>query len=71
MTLTVHMNLQLLERGDLPIALFSYIAPHLYKLPITIKLIASLHTFKSHLKDFLFSRAYDQSGLTVREDYEL
>ena len=34
---------------------FSYIAPHLYnKLPITIKLIDSLNTFKSHLRHFLF-----------------
>ena len=45
---------------------FSYIAPRLYnKLPIAIKLIDSLNTFKSHLKAFLFSRAYDQSGLNV------
>ena len=51
---------------------FSYIAPRLYnKLPITIKLIDSLNTFKSPLKAFLFSRAYDQSGLTVEEDYAL
>ena len=51
---------------------FSYIAPRLYnKLPITIKLIDSLNTFKSHLKAFLFSRAYDQSGLTAQEDYAL
>ena len=51
---------------------FSYIAPRLYdKLPITIKLINSLNTFKSHHKAFLFSRAYDQSGLTVQEDYAL
>ena len=35
---------------------FSYIVPHLYnKLPITIKLIDSLNTFKSHLKAFFFS----------------
>ena len=35
---------------------FSYIAPRLYKkLPITIKQINSLNTFKSHLKAFLFS----------------
>ena len=34
-------------------------------MPITIKLIDSLNTFKSHLKAFLFSRTYDQSGLTV------
>ena len=51
---------------------FSYIAPHLYnKLPITIKLIDSLNSFKSHLKAFLFSRAYDRSGLAVQEDYAL
>ena len=66
------MNLELLERGDLPITLFPYIVPRLYnKLPITIKLIDSLNTFKSHLKAFLLSRAYDQSGLTVQEDYAL
>ena len=51
---------------------FSYIVPRLYnKLLITIKLIDSLNTFKSHLKAFLFSRAYDQSHLTVQEDYAL
>ena len=51
---------------------FSYIAPHLFnKLPFTIKLIDSLDTFKSRLKAFLFSHAYDQSGLTVQEDYSL
>ena len=72
MTLTVCMILELLERGNLPIVFFSYIAPHLYnKLPITIKLIDSLNTFKGHLKAFLFSRAYDQLGLTVQEDYAL
>ena len=46
---------------------FSYIAPRLYnKLPIINKLIDSLNTFKSHLKAFLFSHAYDQSGLLFR-----
>ena len=49
---------------------FSYIALCLYnKFPITIKQIDSLNTFKSHLKAFLLSSAYDQSGLTVQEDY--
>ena len=68
---TVCMTLELLERGFAS-RYFSYIAPSLYnKLPITIKLIDSLNTFKSHLKAFLFSRAYDQSGLTVQEDYAL
>ena len=51
---------------------FSYTAPRLYnKLPVTIKQTDSLNTFKSHLKAFLFSRAYDQSGLTVQENYAL
>ena len=51
---------------------FSYVAMRLYdKVPITIKLIDFLNTFKSHLKAFLFSRAYDQSDLTVQEDYAL
>ena len=51
---------------------FSYTAPHLYnKLPISIKLIDSLNTFKNLLKAFFFSCAYDQSGLTVQEDYAL
>ena len=51
---------------------FSYIAPRLYnKLPITVKLIDFLTTFKSHLKAFHFSRAYEQSSLTVQEDYAL
>ena len=51
---------------------FSYIALRLYnKLPITIKLVNSLNTFKSHPKAFLFPRASDQSGLTVQEDYSL
>ena len=51
---------------------FSYIAQRLYnKLPITIRQIDSLNTFKSHFKAFIFSRAYNQSGLTVQEDYAL
>ena len=53
---------------------FSYIDTHLYtgnKLPVTVKQIDSLNTFKSHVKAFLFSLAYDQSGLTVQEDYAL
>ena len=59
------------ERG-FAIHSFSYIASHLYnKLPITIKQIDSQNTFKSHLKVFLFSCAYDQLGLTVQEDYAL
>ena len=51
---------------------FSYIAPRLYnKLPVSVKQANSLDTFKSHLKAFLFSRAYDLLRHTVREDYAL
>ena len=51
---------------------FYYIAPRFYdKLPVTVKLIDSPNAFKSHLKAFLFTRAYDQPGLTVQEDYAL
>ena len=72
MTLTVYMNLELFGERGLANRSFSYIAPPLCnKLPVTIKLIDSLNTFKSHLKAFLFSRAYDKPGLTVQEDYAL
>ena len=51
---------------------FSFIAPRLYNnLPIAIKQIDSITTFKSHLKALLFSRSYDLSSLTVREGYAL
>ena len=49
---------------------FSYIAPRLYnRLPVAIKQAESLCSFKTNLKTFLFSRAYDLSSQTVREDY--
>ena len=49
---------------------FSFIAPRLYnKLPVTIKQTESLSLFKANLKTFIFSRAYDLSSRTVREDY--
>lgn len=51
---------------------FSYTAPRLYnRLPVTVKQAESLSAFKSHLKTFLFSRAYDLSSRMVREDYAL
>ena len=51
---------------------FSYVAPRLYnKLPVTLKEINSLITFKNHLKAYFFSRAYDLLSHTVREDYAL
>ena len=66
------MNLSAIGEKGFANLSFSYIAPLLYnKLPITIKRIDSRNTFKSHLKAFLFSCAYDQSGLPVQEDYAL
>ena len=51
---------------------FSYIAPRFYnRLPVTIKQMDSLNTFKRHLKAFLFSHAYDLLDLTVQEGYAL
>ena len=51
---------------------FSYVAPRLYnKLPLSLKQIESLYTFKKQLKSFFFSRAYDLSDHTVREEYIL
>ena len=55
----LHESRAIGERGFASCS-FSYTAPHLYnKLPITIKLIDSVNPFKSHLKAFLVSRAYD------------
>ena len=51
---------------------FSYTAPRLYnRLPVSLKQIDSLDTFKSHLKAFIFSQAYNQLDQTVREEYAL
>ena len=51
---------------------FSYIAPRLYnRLPVVIRQAESLSSFKVKLKTFLFSRAYDLTSRTVREDYAL
>ena len=47
---------------------FSYTAPRLYnRLPVSFKQIDSLDMFKSHLKAFIFSQAYNQSDQTVHE----
>lgn len=51
---------------------FSYVAPRLYnRLPASLKHIESLDAFKSHLKAFFFSRAYDLSDRIVRAEYAL
>ena len=50
---------------------FSYVAPRSYnKLQLSLKQIESVDTFKKQLKSF-FSRAYDLSDHTVREEYAL
>ena len=65
MTLTVCMSLELLERGNLPIALCLTL-PRFYIMNCQLQLNwSTLNALKSHLKAFLFSFAYDQSGLTV------
>ena len=51
---------------------FSYVAPRLYnKLPLSLKQLESVDTFKKQLKSFFFSRAYDMSDHAVREEYAL
>ena len=51
---------------------FSYVAPRLYnKLPLSLKQIESVDIFKKQLKSIFFSRAYDLSDHTVREEYAL
>ena len=51
---------------------FSYVAPRLYnKLPLSLKQIESVDTFKKPLKSFFFSQAYDLSDHTVCEEYAL
>ena len=51
---------------------FSYVAPRLYnKLPLSLKQIESVDSFKKQLKSFFFSRAYDLSDHTVCEEYAL
>ena len=45
---------------------FSYVAPN-----HMLKQIESVDTFKKQLKSFFFSRAYDLSDHTVREEYAL
>ena len=51
---------------------FVYTAPRLYNgLPATVKQLASVHSFKIHLKTFLFSRAYNSDTNTINEVYKL
>ena len=51
---------------------FVYTAPRLYNgLPATVKLQASVQSFKIHLKTFLFSQAYNSDTNTINEVYKL
>ena len=51
---------------------FVYTAPRLCNgLPATVKQLASVQSFKIHLKTFLFSRAYNSDTNTINEVYKL
>ena len=51
---------------------FSYIAPRLLnRLPVSLKELDSVETFKSKLKSFLFVRAFDISDRSVNVDYRV
>ena len=51
---------------------FVYTAPRLFNgLPMVVKQQASLEGFKTQLKSFLFSRAYDTVNNTVNEAYKI
>ena len=51
---------------------FSYAAPRLYnKLPILVREQSSVQSFKTHLKTFLFSQAYDTADNVLSEAYRL
>ena len=51
---------------------FAYVAPRLFNtLPLSLKQIESVDTFKKQLKSFFFSWAYDLSDHTVCEEYTL
>jgi len=49
---------------------FLYVAPRLFnRLPVPLKQLTCIDTFKKKLKSLLFSRAYDTGNCTVNEDY--
>ena len=51
---------------------FVYTAPRLYNgLPATVKQLASVQSFKIHLKTYLFSRAYNSDTNIINEVYKL
>ena len=51
---------------------FAYVAPRLYnKLPVRVKQQSTLGSFKTHLKSFLFSQAYDTTSKALNESYRV
>ena len=51
---------------------FAYATPLLYnKLPVKVKWQTSLQGFKTHLKRFLFTQAYDTANNVLNEAYRL
>ena len=49
---------------------FAYAAPRLYnKLPIEVKQQPTLESFKTYLKRFLFTQAYDTTRNVINEAY--
>ena len=51
---------------------FAYAAPRLYnKLPVGVKQQSTIQSFKSHLKSFLFSQAYDTTNSVMKEPYRV
>ena len=51
---------------------FSYVAPRMYnRLPIHIKQLDSVDSFKKQLKSYLFNCVYDLTSRTVNEDYKV
>ena len=51
---------------------FSYVAPRLYNIiPVALKSLESVDTFKSHLKTFFFARSYDAVNKVITPAYVL
>ena len=51
---------------------FSYSAPRLFnKLPLDLKKIESLDSFKSKLKTYIFTKAYDTSTGVITPEYKV
>ena len=49
---------------------FSYVAPRLYnRIPLVIRNLSSVESFKRHLKTFIFERAYNCEGRCLTAEY--